>query len=290
MPNIFATKPVGTSVSIGRASVSDRGELIPCGELGHMRKDSALSNRVGPGSYSHRDNAIKNSSPNATIGNTKRELHKKEFGPGVGAYNPEAVLRRMPSAVISMSAEVTKFEKNPENPGPGAYNPKESVISGVSGTSSPLQRGFTIFKAASRNHKSIVPGPGTYEAHTARSVTLGGAYNATMGTERRWYGKKSEIQLNPGPGQYNPSKTMRSTVSVSIPQGSRYSKSYTLTPGPGYYKPKENMIRSKTPSMLFPGAEVDKQEARNPFKSVATPGPGTYNQVTPKNGGYSFRK
>lgn len=72
-----------------------------------------------------------------------------------------------------------------------------------------------------------------------------------MGSEKRFQVKTSEIILNPGPGQYNPTKlNMHKSISISIPQSRRHSKN-ERTPGPATYNFDTLKIRSRTPSMAF---------------------------------------
>lgn len=74
-------------MSIGRASVSDRGEIVPCGGLG-LRKKGSESGSVGPGSYTTREYLVRKSNPSMSIPRTARQLHEKSYGPGVGQYDP----------------------------------------------------------------------------------------------------------------------------------------------------------------------------------------------------------
>lgn len=109
----------------------------------------------------------------------------------------------------------------------------------------------------------MLPGPGTYNNHVAKSMQLSRAFNTVIGSEKRFHVKTSEIQLNPGPGQYNPKKhNMHSSVSISIPHGTGTGRKSEV-PGPGQYETESALVRSKTPSMMFNKADVNLNNSRS---------------------------
>ena len=74
--NDMSVRPNKLSYSIGRASVQDRGQLVPHGDLGFttLGRNSTAA-KVGPGSYSHNDDILHTKFPINSIPKASRELH-----------------------------------------------------------------------------------------------------------------------------------------------------------------------------------------------------------------------
>ena len=128
-------------------------------------------------------------------------MNKVEHGPGVGKFYPnDVLLRRIPSAVISISLDLKK-QASEDTPGPAKYFPEEFGSDSRSHFSKTRQmkNGFLFNKATSRNRKEAVPGPGTYDDHVSKGNQLIGSANAVIGTSRRFQDKLPETHYNPGP-------------------------------------------------------------------------------------------
>lgn len=74
-------------MSIGRASIEDRGEIVPEGTLGFRKKSSNGSMHLGPGFYTVRDDKLRHSTPSITIPKAAKNIAQKNLGPSCTRYN-----------------------------------------------------------------------------------------------------------------------------------------------------------------------------------------------------------
>lgn len=117
-----SVRPREKSYSIGRASLNDRGQLVPFGELGFSSQKLYKSNMVGPGSYSQKDDIVRIRFPSNSIPRASRMAIDKNFGPSPADYNPENPRFKRVHSVVFNKSNLIERDEHKDEPGPGAYD------------------------------------------------------------------------------------------------------------------------------------------------------------------------
>lgn len=158
----------------------------------YQKKTESLA--PGPGQYSNKNtDTVKLKSPEWKIGTSQRDSFRpRAFSPGPGMYT--AIDNGLSAPKYHFGTKsVTDFNKFKKNiPGPGQYNPETNAFSKI---------GFSFTSRHNPSNKDLMgkPGPGTYDARTTLSQTLG-----KIGSSQKGEPLVSKMVLNnPGPGQYN---------------------------------------------------------------------------------------
>ena len=197
----------------------------------------------------------------------KLELAKSEklYTPGPGKYEPNKVIREMPSWKMGTS-------KRPElpninNPGPGAYNIRNKFPEGPSYS---IVKPTKLFK--DNADKEQIPGPGSYNVTNTRKINLKNSY--TFGQKYKSHEKDNSPV--PGPGSYE-AKEFFGNEGKKISMGPKYNSKFDSNPGPGQYDTKNynSIIFKKLPDIKLGKANrfLNANNAKN------NPGPGRYNSI-----------
>lgn len=271
---------------LGPGSYNIKGELGKVGGYMSQVKKGILDgdNKVpGPGTYNMNFSTVNIQQNKAAMMKSRYKSPKQDNKvPGPGQYNPNlnAIKKRPNSCKFGLDKKI-KYNKN-DVPGAGTYNPDDTIT----------KKGFTMMrfgtdKAIAVEKPNGVPGPGNYNF----------VNDIGEGTSKISFGGRAKLKvknLNPGPGQYNPSvdglSNMKKTrVSSALPRERRFVEKPDGMPGPGIYNPDK---LSKNNNVVF---GKDKKIKFNKSKKFV-PGPGTYNFETQfeegmkKGRGFSLRK
>jgi len=290
----------------------DRGPQYSMYARNHDSSKKLLKDKIkkfevpGPGKYEIRkdnsfdvpcykfDNGLRN---NLTI----NESSLKYPGPNKYSIDFKCCSTATPSWSFSHGERFPynkKINKNCiriEVPGPGAYKTKTYM-----GTEGP----FYTFTKMKDNHIVIdndeqkklkqFPSVGKYlnDIKYSSDSPFYTFSNKTTKVETTDKGQK----ITPGPGNYNPNKEISSTLPKypiwswsssnvnrdedAVIKGSK--KIRIVTPGPGYYENKNGKIPQ--------GPQYTMRYLLKKAKIVDTPGPGQYNIIDSKSGGYTISK
>lgn len=153
--------------------------------------------------------------------------------PGVGNYNLSNDTGKT-SAKFSFGKETRSKSARPSTPGPGSYQQKNFI-----GKDGPKITISAVRPSTSMGNSANLPGPGAYITNLNDKIT---SPTFKFGKAKRI---KSDANINPGAGAYNPlnvSSSRPKSPTWSMGRGMRYNKSITdFVPGPGNYDIKNSI-------------------------------------------------